>query len=176
MASMSDHGTKPIVSRLQTTKRFYEALAGMRVSRTLRIITWASSAMRASMTGIGTVFLVSESAQRRRLPSSGANESNVTATAKIPKDCIEIRVHRIEHRKWTSVESCFSTEARAIEYPDADGFWQVLSLHGELLTNIRLSLISGGLVDPRNIQRRYKYQLLDPINEPCTTLSSYYRS
>lgn len=160
MASMSDHGTKPIVSRLQTTKRFYEALAGMRVSRTLRIITWASSAMRASMTGIGTVFLVSESAQRRRLPSSGANESNVTATAKIPKDCIEIRVHRIEHRKWTSVESCFSTEARAIEYPDADGF----------------CLISGGLVDPRNIQRRYKYQLLDPINEPCTTLSSYYRS
>ena len=37
-------------------------------------------------------------------------------------------------------------------------------------------LSSGGLLEPGLPARRYKYQLLDPVDEPFATFRFYYRT
>ncbi|KPI36749.1 uncharacterized protein AB675_11828 [Cyphellophora attinorum] len=74
-------------------------------------------------------------------------------------DVVEIRVYRIEHRQ----------RIRDFDIGTGEN-----AVGRKSTNNIRIS--DGGLLEPNFPHRRYKYQLLDPTDEPYATFRFYYRT
>lgn len=51
-----------------------------------------------------------------------------------------------------------------------------MSFRKAILTVTNGRIINAGLVEPGLPKRRYKYQLLDPLDEPYAIFRFYYRS